>query len=220
MTPKRKAMEKKILTFMTKQDPSGYNTESMKAFFATLTDTAFVKWAEALRDGKTKIPVYQIPFKNNIQPKSSLEAAKFLGLEPFQRIRMWDSVTKRFVMTPHKYLVLRLPVRRLKQHRDDGISVPRSDKRLNPLTDQVVQPDKGSAISFPQLQVLVSHGLLKTSDEFFSVRGGDLGAYNQYKASLEETGRVSLSEITDSTGVKSAEVLRTLLMAMHLDNNL
>ena len=219
MTPKRKAFETFILKVMDKQDPSGFNTNHMKSFFAGLSDKQFDNWVIALHTKKAKIPLYQPPYIVVLKREDSIATAKFLGITIEERIRIWDSDGQRFVLTPHRYTILRLPVRRLKQHREDGLSVPESDRRLNPLTDQVVQPDKGSAISAPQSQVMVSQNLLKTTSEYINVRGGDLGAYNQYKQSLESTGHVRLDEITDTTGVKSAEVLSTLLFGMGIDNN-
>lgn len=220
MTPKRKAFETFILKFMDKQDPSKFNSDRLKEQFTSMSDKDFDDWAKALHAKKTKIPIYQPPYVVVLKREDSIRAAAFLGLAIEERIRVWDSVGQRYVTTPHKYTLLRLPVRRLKQHREDGLSVPESDKRLNPLTDQVVQPDKGSAISAPQSQVMVSQNLITTTSEYINVRGGDLGAYNQYRHELETEGHTSVTKLTDSTGVRSAEVLSTLLLGMGIDNNI
>lgn len=221
MNTKRKAAEDFILKVIKLQDPSGYNTKVYEDFFSALNDAEFDTWMQTLRDNKNaKLKLLVPPLKVVITPEASFRTAKFLGVKMLERLRLWDPVGKRYCLTPHEYYILRLPVRRLKQYLFDGLSVPDSDKRLNPLTDQVVKPDKGSAISFPQAQMIAEKGLTRTLHELMTIRGGDLEAYSKMKSEIEEMGDSDTSVMEGTQGVKSVQTLRSLLNAMHLETNL
>lgn len=219
MYPARKAFEDHLIKTFKLQDPSGFAAEELTKFFNGMSDTIFKRYIEELRTGKQKLPFYQIPFKNPIKPEDSFKTADFLGLKTHERLYIWDSVGKRYALTAEEYPVFRVPVRRLKQHREDSLSVPHSDRRLSPLTNQVVAPDKGSTISYPQMSILVAQQQVPVLDEFMTVRSGDIGAYAQFTRQLEETGEASVSDVTDYTGVKTAQNLQTILRAMHIDSN-
>jgi len=221
MNAKRKKVEDYILMIMKMQDPSMYNHNVYVDFFSGLNDDQFDRWMESLRtDSNTKITFLAPPLKVVISLEASFAVAKKLGLEILERLRLWDPIGKRYCLTPEKYFVLRLPVRRLKQYLLDGLSVPDDDKRLNPITDQVVGPSKGSAISFPQAQMIAEKGLTTTLQELMTVRGGDLEAYSKMKAEIEETGMSDTSVMQGTAGTKSSQTLRSMLNAMHLESNI
>ena len=221
MTPKRKEIEDFILKIVTLQDPSLYNTKVYEDFFKNLSDDDFLIWMTTLRDNKhAKLTLLVPPFKVVINIENSFKVAKLLGVQILERLRLWDPVGKRYCLTPEKYFILKLPVRRLKQYLMDGLSVPDSDKRLNPLTDQVVKPDKGSAISFPQAQMIAEKGLTITLHELMTIRGGDLTAYAHLKSEIEESGDSDTSVMVGTQGVRSAQTLRSFLNAMHLESNI
>lgn len=221
MTPKRKKIQDYIMDTIKLLEPSGYNIKIYEEFFDSMSDQAFDSWMKTLRDDRNaKLTMMVPPFKVVIDPKNSFAAARFLGLELTERVRLWDPSGKRYTLTPEKYFILKLPVRRLKQYLLDGLSVPDSDKRLNPLTDQVVKPDKGSAISFPQAQMIAEKGLTTTLHELMTIRGGDLEAYSKMKTQIEETGTSDTSVMEGTAGVKSASTLRSFLNALHLESNI
>jgi hypothetical protein len=221
MTPKREKAEAFILKTISLQDPSGYNTKVYVDRFAAMSDADFDKWMITLRDNPhAKLTLLVPPFKVVISTESCFAVAKFLGIKIMERLKLWDPVNKRYCLTPNEYFVLKLPVRRLKQYLLDGLSVPDSDKRLNPLTDQVTKPDKGSAISFPQAQMIAEKGLTLTLHEMMTIRGGDLEAYSKLRSEIEETGSSDTSVMHGTQGVKSVQTMRSNLNAMHLDTNL
>ena len=219
MYPGRKAFQNHMVTTYEKQDPSGFAAKELTKFFDGMSDETFKDYLEELRAGRQRLPFYQLPFTNAIKPEDSFATADFLGLKTHERVWLWDSVGKRYALTPEEYPVFQVPVRRLKQHREDSLSVPESDRKISPLTNQVVKPDKGSTISYPQMSILVAQKQTKVLDELMTIRSGDLGAYAQFTKQLEETGQANVSDVTDFTGVKSAQVLKIIMNAMHLDIN-
>jgi hypothetical protein len=221
MNPRRKAAEDFVFDLMNRQDPSGYNTNYYRKMFEGMDDETFTKWMTQMRDNPhAKLILYTIPLKVEIDVQASLNTAKFLGIEVFERLRIWDPVEQRHVLTPERYIILRMYVRRLKQYLMDGLSVPDSDRRLNPLTNQVVGVDKASAFSYPQAQMIAEKGLNKTLHEIMTIRGGNIEAYAKMKGQIEENGEASTDVIDDTSGVQSAQTLRTFLEGMHLVTNL
>jgi hypothetical protein len=216
----RQHVQNYILDIISTQDPSGYNAKVYEDFFASLDDQAFDSWMHKLKDDPhAKMTLLVPPFKVVISIENCFKTAKKLGIDVLERLRLWDPVGKRYTTTVEKYFILKLPVRRLKQYLMDGLSVPDSDRRLNPLTDQVVKPDKGSAISFPQAQMIAEKGLVTTLHEMMTVRGGDLEAYSRMTSEIEETGDSDTSVMHGTSGVKSANTLRSFLSALHLSSN-
>lgn len=217
---RRKAQEQRVHKTLRTEDPSGYNNKLMEVFFRGLDDKQFDQWMQDLRDKKTCIPIYTPPFKVHLQLKDLIKAADDLGVKLFERIKMWDKVGKRFFMTPNTYCVLRLPVRRLKQYLMDKISVPDNDRVINPITGQVTKPDKGSALSLPELQTMNSKDLRASMTELANVRGGNIPAYASFKAALEERGEADLNEIDLDTPVRSVVSTQVLIQSMMIDSNL
>lgn len=219
-TPKRAAIEQKILKIINLMDPSGSNGKVYQARFAAMNDKAFERFMQELRDQKRKLTIDAPNMKVTLTAADLLKAAKALGVKLFERLRIWDPVGQRYYTTPQEYLILRLPVRRLKQFLFDKMSVPESDKRINQFTGQVTKPDKSSSVSAIELQTIASKGLDKAIVELATVRGGNPDAYADFRASLEETGAAHLSEVDPSLRVRSAEVAGIYLTAMGIANNL
>lgn len=218
--PNRAAVEKYLLSVVDGMDHTGYNGKRYRERFAAMSDAQFDKFMQDMRDGIQQMVVYAPNMKINLRIDNLLATAKRIGLKLFERIRIWDPATKRFFLTPHPHLVALLPIRRMKQYQASKISVPDSDTNTDLLTGQVVRPDKGSSISLVEAQTLLSKNLNMTVTEFLRVRGGDIHAYADLKAQLEETGSASLKSIDPSTKVRSSVVLSAYLKAMHIDNNL
>jgi hypothetical protein len=220
MTPKRQRIQAFILKIVSTIDTSGYNARNYEEFFASMDDAAFDHWVQTLKSNRhAKLTLLVPHFKVVISMKDAFAAAKLLGIEILEQLRLWDPVGKRHCLTKEKYYVLRLCVRRLKQYLQDGLSVPDSDKRLNPLTDQVTKPDKGSAVSFPQAQMIAEKGLTITLSELMTVRGGDLEAYAKMKSDIEETGEADSSVMENTRGIKSARTLTSFFHGMHIESN-
>lgn len=225
MNPKRKKVQDYIMNLLKSVSPKDrLNKKRYTEFFEKLTDAEFDTWMNDIRSGKTKLYYIQ---KNGqdadalLSENDIIDTANKIGVELEQRVNIWDSSQQRYYKTPYKYLILQVPVRRLKQNLLSKMSVPDGDTKINPTTGQVVKPDKAASVSMTEAQTIASKGLSKTLTELLTVRGGDVASYGNYKALLEDMGDVSLKELnlTNST-VRSVSVTRAYLQAMGLDNNL
>jgi hypothetical protein len=217
--PKRKQVQDFIITHINKLDPSGMNGKRYEEMFSKWSDTEFHSYMSGMREGVHKIVLYVPNLKINLKMKDIFEVSHDLGLELFEQLRLWDSTTKRYYLTPQKYPILLLPVRRLKQFLMDKISVPESDTKIDSFTGQVVKPDKGASISSVEMQTILSKGLKTSISELIRVRGGDLAAYASFKSQLEETGTASLNELPEDSRARSSVIMSTYLFSMHIDNN-
>lgn len=217
---KRKSIEATIVKVIKLMDPSGMNSDEYVKIFSSMSDAEFDRFMRDIRDGKRKLIIYAPNMKNTLKVENLLKAAKSLKVPLFERMKIWDPIGKRYYTTPNPYMVLRLPIRRLKQFLFDKISIPESDKTINQLTGQVTKPDKGSAVSGIELQTIASKGLDNTIVELATVRGGNPDAYAGFRAALEETGDAHLSEVDPNQRVRSAEIASVYFESMMIDNNL
>lgn len=219
----RKAAEDTAIKWVSKIDKSGINTTLLKETFANLTDEEFGEWIEKLTNGEDFVPI-TIPNQSKCQITidNNLKVAKEMNVDFFQHIEIKDPDTGIRYTTPIKYMVIHLPVKRLIETLKNKIGTQKHNKHIDALTGQPVGKDsKGAGISFPETLVLMSHGMEDTLTELLKVRGGDTVAYNEFLASIYDTGGASLDHVANlGTKTRSTQTLSTYLRAMHYENNL
>jgi hypothetical protein len=220
MNAKRKKVQEYILQTIAKMDPTGPNVERYKNMFAEMSDQEFDKYMKMLKEGTVKLTVYAPNMKNYLKVENLFKAAEFVNAKLFHRILRTDHTTGLQYWSNEKYLVVTLPIRRARQFLMHKISVAESDQKIDALTGQVTKPDKASAISFVEAQLLGAQGLEKTLEEFLKVRGGDVRAFGTYKQQLEETGASQMAGLDPTTVPRSAVVFSNILRCMYYDNNL
>ena len=219
--PKRKQVEDYLLENMSVLDPSGTNTARLKNMFDKMSDKEFDDMMCSVRDGNDKLAVIYTPaLKVYLRMENIFRVAKKIGLKIIEKLFLNDESTGRRYKTPHEYMVIRVPVRRLKQVIMDKISVPDSDTKVDTFTGQVVKPDKGSSISSIEAQTILSKNLTTSIYELTNVRGGNITQFANFKSQLQETGSASLSVLDPTARVKSSIILSVYLRCMLIDNNL
>lgn len=218
MNPKRKKVEEYILGTLKDMDPGGKNVKRYQKFFNELSDKDFDEWMRNIRDGKEILTYYTPIFGKAVSIADLVKVAKKIDLKLFSRLKIWDSVTESYYLTPHEYLVLRLPIRRMSQFVDHKLSVPEGDSRIDLLTGQVIKPDKAGSLSQVEIQALHARGLDNVILELIKFRGGDVRAFGDFKQELEETGRTSIGKDTGSVA-RSAVMLQVLLSGAHIGSN-
>lgn len=219
MTPNRKAVEEHIIKTMTLLEPGGVNALRYKEKFARMTDKDFDTWMKDIRDKKKKLTCYAPNMQVVLQVADIYKAADYVECKIFEKVTFHDETTGMEYTTPHEFMILRLPVRRVKQYLMHKMTVPESDTRTDALTGQVIKPDKSASFSFVEMQIMHGRGLDNTILEFMKLRGGDLHAYATMKQGLEETGEFSQEAVPQDTVNRSAMTLTRLLQCMLIDNN-
>lgn len=218
MNDNRKAAEKYLLDALAKIDKSGKNVDRYKKLFASMSDKEFNEYVDTIDKGNDVVAFYTANMTDKLKLEDLLKAAKELGVELFERIRVYDNSTDTYYLTPHKCCVIEVPVRRMSQFVDHKISVPEGDSRIDMLTGQVVQEDKAASLSQVEVQTLFARGMKSTILELIKFRGGDVVAFGEYKRELEEIGKSSVTP--DGSSIpRSAAVLDVLLSGMQIESN-
>lgn len=218
MTPKRKKVQDLILSVVTKADTTGRTTEYYTQLFNSISDAEFDAYMHRIKNKEDILPYYTVNMKKSTPVRTLLEVAKELKIELFERIRMFDPVSKTYFLTSRKQLILQLPVRKQSQFVDHKLSVAEGDSRIDALTGQVVGPDQSAAISQIEVQTLYARNLHNIIREMIKFRGGDVVAFAEFKRELEETGTASIGRETNSV-VRSAVVVDVLFSGMHIESN-
>lgn len=222
MAQNRKAAEAIILEWIGKIDPSGLNNEVMQSQFDNMSDEQFDSWMTAIRNGDDTISMVapNLDPKRGMSTANNLAIASGMGVEFFQQVWKTDPHTGEEWLTPIKYLICDVPVRRQIQTRENKMAVPKDNSKIDESTGQVTGDSGKSSISSPEMLVLVSAGLNKTVEEFMKVRGGDETALRFSDLSILNTGGVSLTQISKlNTRAKSTSTFATFLRGMHFDTN-
>lgn len=220
---KRKATEDLILKYIDRIVTGKTNTELYKELFKSMSDKEFDQFMQDLRDGKRTLSIivpngdkrYQVDINNNIK------LAKELGYDFFQRLVVGETDGLPAYTTTNKYMILKLPVRRAAQLLQKKISIPENARTINVLTGQVTGKSKGSKLTNPELQLLISLGLDKSIQELLKIRGGDQGSQRAMDNYLVNQGAATQAQINQyESGVVSKKTLKAYFTAMHIKNNL
>ena len=218
----RKKAESVILEYIEKLLPGSPNTQLYKDFFAGLNDKDFEHFMKSIEEGKARLAIIAPNLsQHKLSIENNLKLAKELGHEFFERIWINPGDDRPPYLSPIKYLVVDLVLRRQAQLLVKKISIPEDNKSTDDFTGQPTGKSKGSKISYPETQILAALNLDSNLTELLKFRGGDTKGFNAMNNSISKTGGVSLAAIEKlGTRVKSTETLSTLLTGMHLNNSL
>lgn len=221
MAGKRKITEEFILEYFASIDKSGRNHKYYQEKFKSMSDAEFDRFMKEVRDGYTpEITIPNLDGVESVTMENNFKLAKKMGVEFHHHLVIEGEGDTPTYITPKKYLVIRLPVRRQAQHLYKKIRIPENNNTVDDLTGQPTGRSRGSSVSYPELQVLAALNLEATAVELMKYRGGDTGGFAAMNASVLETGAVQMSAIADkATGVESKQTLSVLLHAMHISNN-
>jgi hypothetical protein len=218
----RKQAEQYCLAYIEKMLPGGTNANIYKNKFASMSDEEFERFIEDLESGKTRLSVVVPNFSHvRIDLERNFAVAKELGHEFFHHILMPAKGGVPAYLTPIKYLVVDLPMRRQAQTLEKKISIPEDNLCVDDMTGQPTGRSKGSKISYPEVQIMAAKGLDLCIEELMKYRGGDEKGFAAMNAMILRTGAVSLKAIAPfASGVKSVQALKAFLAAMQLKSTL
>ena len=198
----------------------GKNVERYEHMFSHMSDVTFDAFMHALLDKKTQISAILPNDSTTVTTNDAVALAKKRNVPVFSKVRFHDVTTGRPYLTKYPMLILTLPIRRLSQYLFHKISLPDGDSHVNPITGQVIPPDKGAALSMIETQVLASKGLSTSIIELLKIRAGDMNAYRAMKYTIEEQGEVSINDIPLTGRPRSAITAERYFHAMGLNISL
>lgn len=218
MNDKRSKVEAYVLKYMDMIDPSGKNTQRWKAKFKAMSDTNFLQWINDLDTGETTIDIEIPNMVVNVDINNLIDCCKKLEIKLFTRLKLWDEPTQSYYYTSKKYIMLKLPIRRMAQFLDHKLAVPEGDSKIDTLSGQVMKPDQANSISQVEVQSLYARGLNATILELIKYRGGDTSAFAEYKRSIEETGKTTIAGDSNSI-TRSVVIFDVFFSGMQLETN-
>lgn len=218
MNAKRKAVQDKILSVVSKIDPSGKNVKFYTEMFDKMTDKDFDSYMVRIKNHEDVLFLYSANMVDHLSIPNLVKVAKETGVKLFERIRIYDRSSNSYYYTPKKYAILQIPIRRMVQFADHKLTVAEGDSRVDILTGQVVKPDAGARISEPESRILHAFGFKNTLRELNKFRGGDVVAFAEYKRELEETGMTTVDRDT-GTKVRSAVAVDVYYSGIHIESN-
>ena len=222
MAGNRKAAEATALSWVNDVDPSGASGKQLAEFFKGMSDKNFDEWVLALKEKRDYVPItVEVLEKTKVTVENNLKVAEKRNVPMFERIWITDPTTGATYLSPIKYPVMYLPMRRQIQSLVNKVSIPEDNRHIDELTDQPVGPSKGSSLSFSELQILYAQGFDKSLIELMKYRGGDDEGFRQMDKALTEGGSVTTTQLDGAgTRAKSSDTLSTMFKAAHLDNNI
>ena len=218
----RRAAEQHILTYIAQLTPNEHNAAIYTKLFASMTDEDFDRFISDLETGKRFLVVIVPNFANSgLNVENNLRIADELGHPFFESIWIESKEEELTYLTPIKYLVVDLPLKRASQLLVKKISVPDHNRVVDTLTGQPTGESKGAKISYPELQVCSAMGLDSTMVELMKYRGGDNKGNIALNNMLSKLGRANLKTLSNyASGVESSKTLKTFLTAAHLKSTL
>ncbi len=224
MQTNRQEAQDFILTYIDKlEGGAGHNKKIYQDLFAAMTDLEFDSFMASIESGNSRLAIIVPNFdkKGGLSTERNLALAKELKHEFFERIWIEGDEDTPTYLTPIKYLVVDLPVRRQAQLLIKKLSVPDDNSSVDDFTGQATGKSQASGISYPEVQVMAGMGLDNSLIEMLKYRGGDRGGFLALNGSISRHGNVSLNAIKNfATGVGSTKLLSTYLLGMHLNNTL
>lgn len=218
MNPRRKEVQDYCLTVIGMiTNNSKENLDLYNDLFNSMSDSDFDKFMEDLRSNRINLAIV-VPTGGQVKIsiENNFKVADKIGHEFFQQLVFSPTDDLPGYVSPEKYIILDLPIRRASQLLAKKISVPEHNKSRDTLTGQVVGDSVARRITYPELQILFGCGLNKCIEELVQSRGGDLGKANAMSLQLSRTGNTDLATVNNySTGVRSSETLKSILQAMH-----
>ncbi|UPT53959.1 hypothetical protein [Vibrio phage phiKT1019] len=217
----RKKSEQSWLTLMKEITEGGYNYKVYSQMFKAMNDEQYDQFIEALEAGR-QLSI----FVDNNNPKEYpvfdviVRLSRERGLDPEQHLIFVDQDTGLEYETPETFIVGIAETRKQRQMWVKKFGAAKDDTKIDDLTGQVYGDSRGTGISIPEVRVLKTLGLDLMAKELYDVKGGDLGALDEYRKGIQETGHATVREsLRHGTGVRSLQTAGMLMMGRHLQNN-
>ena len=218
----RKGAEAFILKYIDALLPNSGNVELYKNLFSKMSDKDFETYMTDIEKG-TKFLTITAPnlSKTSLKIENNLKIAKELGHDFFTRVWIGAKDGMPAYLTPIKYLVVDLPLKRASQILIKKILVPEHNRVVDVMSGQPTGESKGARISYPELQVSAAMGLENTMVELMKYRGGDNKGHVVMNNMISKYGVANMKTLSNyASGVESTKTLKTFLTAMHFKTTL
>ena len=182
----------------------------------SLSEAEMDALVDDLESGKKVIPIIVPNGSNAIDYNNNLDVIERLDLPLHQRIiTTTDGVD---TMSPIKFLVMEIPLKKPIQMVDKKRSIPKDTNSRNEMTGQVTGDSKSMSATSPEIPLMAGNGMYKGIIELTKYRGGDINA----EIALDRMAELGMPIDQDvlerySSGPEVNNTLKQLLLSMHID---
>lgn len=202
-------------------EPGGPNTKMVRDWLEGLTNAQFEEVVTKIEQGEDWIPFIK-PNQSGrpLDLDRALKVAEKMGIVFEERLWMIDGATGLKYLSPIKYMIVAMPVRRQQELVSKKRSTAKHSKRTDAWTGQPVGVSASSKVTLPELMFMDEKGHDAVLDELIKIRGGDPIAFREARRQMAETGEVSITAIKAlGTQPTSTQTTESLLAGMMIESN-
>lgn len=219
----RKEIETDILGLVDDMDPSGKNTERMRAFFSTMDDHAFYTFFDEFFDNTDKnIPIAYDAYNNPVSMGFAHKIAKKRGVPIYERV--YRPYLNGNIDDPpgtvHPIMVLDVPVKRLKQMAFSKNHTSTAAAKRDPRTGQVTGEDRTARVTDVEAFSLIVQGQYSAAQEFYGPMADDTEAHYEMLRSIQRDGEVELRDLpNDPINKVTMNTINAFMLGSCLETN-
>lgn len=194
----RTELEKELYEFLDDMDPSGKNTQRMKAFLSPMEDRAFYKYMVGfLSDPDKYIQVGYEAFDNPVTVQFIEKVAKKHNVPLYETVYKpflnYDKENPPATVTP--VLVVDIPIKRLKQTVTAKSHTSITNTKRDAKTGQVTGSDKTARVTDVESYSLIAQELYQVAQEEYGPLADDEAAMSAMLRDIQQAGEFYLSEL-------------------------
>lgn len=219
----RKKVTDMVVEFLNKMTPNTDNAQRNKERLDALSDKEFEALMHKFKNGEDFLQIFTVPGddKTRLDIDRLQDVANEYGINFYQKIWIPDEDGS-WELSNEEAMVLHLPMRVQQQLISKKISIPKDNNHIDHFTGQPSGPEsKGAAVSYPEINMLMAMGLVKTTEEMMHFRGGSEKGMRLIEQSIGQIGSASADALKPYTGtVGATKMLHNYLTAMMLKTTL
>ena len=223
MTALRKEIEVKIYALMDDMDPSGRNTERMRAFLQEKSDLDFYAFMDDFFENPDKnFPVAYEPYNNPVTLDFAHKVAKKRHIPIYERVyRPYvTGDTEDPPGTVHPIMVLDVPVKRLKQMAFTKNHTSTAANKIDPRTGQVTGEDRTARVTDVETFSLLVQGQYNSAQEYFGPASDDTEAHYEMLRRIQRDGEVELKDLpNDPLNKVTLNTINAFMLGSGLESN-
>lgn len=194
----RSELEKELYEFTDDCDPTGRNTERLRALLKPMDDKTFYKFMdEFFENEKKNIQIGYEAFDNPVNIQFIEKLAKKYD------IHLYEIVYKPYLTgdianppaSVHPVLVLDIPIKRLKQMVVAKSHTSLTNTKRDAKTGQVTGSDKTARVTDVEAYSLIVQELYACAQESYGPMADDQAASFEMQRQIQKNGEVSLADL-------------------------
>ena len=223
MVQLRKDLEKEIYDLMDDMDPSGRNTERVRAFFATMDDLRFMEFIDEFFENPDKnFAVAYEPYNHPVTMDFVHAVAKKRKVPIYERVfrPYLNGDTENPPGTVHPMMVLDVPVKRLKQMAYSRNHASTAAAKRDPRTGQVTGEDRTARVTDVEAFSLFVQGQYNAAQEFYGPMADDTEAHFEMLRAIQRDGEVELRDLpNDPVNKVTLNTINVFMLGSGLQTN-